>query len=291
MRDLPLDAGRNYKGPICGIHAVQGYIIEFVVAVTGRCNELTALNQVQIRVRPAGLNECAGDEICRLVRTQDDDLEHGLTGLVKYGVYSENWRLSDSLTIFLDADKVVRTILKLFIPVASQDPGSLTCKVQIPSKESLLRSAIVTNGPAAMAFASSFTGTALGKAAAREPYKRDGVYRTFIVRRLPASYRSKSSSLAASKAPPCEDPSAHHTRSSWARIRAGVILASAASWTGTSAMMSSADINSRVLVGPILIPGGVFISVSRHSAIVPTSLDRSRSFIARIKMRDKSGRP
>lgn len=36
-------------------------------------------------------------------------------------------------------------------------------------------------------------------------------------------------------------------------------------------MMSSADINSRVLVGPILIPGGVFISVSRHSAIVPTS--------------------
>lgn len=26
MRDLPLDAGRNYKGPICGIHALQGYI-------------------------------------------------------------------------------------------------------------------------------------------------------------------------------------------------------------------------------------------------------------------------
>ncbi|PYH54688.1 uncharacterized protein BO96DRAFT_447861 [Aspergillus niger CBS 101883] len=98
MRDLSLDAGRNYKGPICGIHAVQGYIVEFVVAVAGRSNEsvgpennifpravpqefsivlaglrtidTTALNQVQIRVRPAGLNECPGDEICRLVRTQ-----------------------------------------------------------------------------------------------------------------------------------------------------------------------------------------------------------------------------
>ncbi|KAL3264222.1 hypothetical protein ABHI18_000966 [Aspergillus niger] len=70
-----------------------------------------------------------------------------------------------------------------------------------------------------MAFASSFTETALGKAAALEPYKCDGVYRTSIVKRLPAAYHSKSSSLAASKAPPCGDPSAHHTRSSWARIR------------------------------------------------------------------------
>ncbi|EHA18395.1 hypothetical protein ASPNIDRAFT_37999 [Aspergillus niger ATCC 1015] len=108
-----------------------------------------------------------------------------------------------------------------------------------------------------MAFASSFTGTALGKAAALEPYKRDGVYRTLLVKRLPAACRSNSCSLAASKAPPCGDPSAHHTRSSWARIRgtkflliglwacdnffglisvAGVILASAASWTGTSGL-------------------------------------------------------
>ncbi|PYH54689.1 uncharacterized protein BO96DRAFT_435883 [Aspergillus niger CBS 101883] len=99
-----------------------------------------------------------------------------------------------------------------------------------------------------MAFASSFTGTALGKDAALEPYKRDGVYRTLLVRRLPAAYRSKR--------PPCGDPSAHHTRSSWARIRgtkflliglacdnffglisvAGVIFASAASWTGTSGL-------------------------------------------------------
>lgn len=56
-------------------------------------------------------------------------------------------------------------------------------------------------------------------------------------------------------------------------------------------MMSSAEMNSRVLVGPILILGEVFISVSRHSVIVPTSLDRSHPFIAMIKMRAKFGRP